>query len=136
LETTQSKAVGANVAPFDFGSMIQAGLNSGEHVAWVLALVAGFHIFAFVRDFLLRGEWRRSSLNEEMTAPYGRIVVLHIGIFAGAAGLILLGDPMIGVLALILARAAWGLLSNMKQSEKAAAPASAGAAPTPAQLPS
>ena len=41
----------------------------------------------------------------EMFAPYGRIVVLHFGIFAGAGALFLLGQPMVGVLALILFRA-------------------------------
>jgi hypothetical protein len=34
----------------------------------------------------------------EMFAPYSRIVVLHIGIFVGAAALFLLGQPMLGVL--------------------------------------
>ncbi len=52
-----------------------------------------------------------------MTAPYGRVIVLHIGIFAGAGALILLGDPMIGVLALILLRVIWGIHVNMNEPQ-------------------
>jgi hypothetical protein len=40
---------------------------------------------------------------------------LHFGIFAGAAALFLLGQPMVGVLALILFRAAYGIVSNSKR---------------------
>jgi hypothetical protein len=39
----------------------------------------------------------------------------HIGIFAGAAALFLLGQPMLGVLALIVFRAVWGVLTNSRQ---------------------
>ena len=80
-------------------------------------MIITFQVFSFLYGFLLRGEWKRSGVDQEMIAPYGRIIILHIGIFAGAFALILLGDPMVGVLALIVARALWGVRVNVKASE-------------------
>ena len=74
-------------------------------VVTIIALQA----FLFVQDFLGRGEYRNAEVQTEMMAPYGRIIVLHIGIFAGAFAMIALGEPMIGILALILLRALWGV---------------------------
>ena len=117
LAATHPDLVGPNFIPFDFGSMIGAGLASGPNMVFVLTLIITFQVFAFLYGFLLRGEWKRSSVDQEMIAPYGRIIILHVGIFAGAFALILLGDPMIGVLALIVVRALWGVRVNLKMSE-------------------
>ncbi|MBI1362176.1 MAG: hypothetical protein GC155_18025 [Alphaproteobacteria bacterium] len=100
--------------PFDLGAMFAASSSVAPHLGLILGLIIAFQLFVFVYSFILRGEWKNSGLSEEMMAPYGRVVVLHIGIFAGAAGLVLLGDPMAGVLALILLRAVWGVHVNMK----------------------
>ena len=50
----------------------------------------------------------------EMFAPYGRIILLHFAIFAGAGALFLLGEPMIGVRGLIALRALFGVVTNSK----------------------
>ena len=117
LASTHPEVVGPNFIPFDFESMISASLASGPNMVVVLTLIITFQVFAFAYGFLLRGEWRRSGVEQEMIAPYGRIIILHIGIFAGAFALILLGDPMIGVLGLIVARAVWGVRVNAAISE-------------------
>jgi hypothetical protein len=117
LATSHPELVGPNFMPFDFGSMIGAGLASGPNMVFVLALIIFFQLFAFLFGFLLRGEWKRSGVDQEMLAPYGRIIILHIGIFAGAFALIALGDPMVGVLALIVLRALWGVRVNVKASD-------------------
>jgi hypothetical protein len=122
LLASHPELVGSNFMPFDFGSMIGAGLASGRNMVFVLALIAFFQVFAFLYGFLLRGEWKRSGVDQEMMAPYGRIIILHIGIFAGAFALIALHDPMIGVLALIVLRALWGVRVNVKASDGPAKP--------------
>ena len=103
-------------APFmDLFGMFTFGINSGLHVDWMIYAIVAFQVLVFLVEFLWRGEWKCATPDKEMMAPYGRIIVLHFGIFAGAAALFLLGQPMIGVLALILFRAAWGVLSNSKR---------------------
>lgn len=107
--------------PFDFGSIIAAGLASGRHVDWMLGLIVAFQVFLFVYNFVLRGEWKNSAADKEMMAPYGRVLVLHFGLFVGAGALGLVGDPMIGVLALILLRVIWGVRVNTKPRKREAA---------------
>jgi hypothetical protein len=106
----------ADDVPFaDLEGIFRYGLQSGLHVDWIIYAIAAFQVIVFLVEFVWRSEWRRSSPDKEMMSPYGRIIVLHFGIFAGAGALFLLGQPMIGVLALVLFRALWGLLSNSKR---------------------
>lgn len=63
----------------------------------------------------MRGEYRESSIDQEMMKPYGRVIVLHIAIFAGAFAMAALGEPLWGVLALILLRAVWGVFLSVRR---------------------
>jgi hypothetical protein len=96
----------------DLEGMFTFALNSGLHVDWILYIIAGFQALLFVWEFLIKGEWRTTNPMAEMFAPYGRIIVLHFGLFVGAGALFVLGQPMVGVLALIVFRAIWGVITN------------------------
>jgi hypothetical protein len=93
-------------------SMIGLALQSGQHIAWIVGIGLAWQLVLLGWQFIWRGEWRQTNPMVEMMAPYGRIVVVHLGIFAGAFALFALGQPMIGVLALILFRAAYGVISK------------------------
>jgi hypothetical protein len=105
----------ADVPFADISGIFRFGLESGQHVDWMICVIASFQVLVLVVEFLVKGEWKQANPMAEMMAPYGRIIVLHIAIFAGAAALFLLGQPMVGVLALILFRAIWGLVTNSKR---------------------
>jgi hypothetical protein len=98
----------------DVQGMFMFGLNSGLHVAWFVYAIIAFQVLVFVWEFLVKGEWKNTNPMAEMFAPYGRIIVLHFAIFAGAGALFLLGQPMIGVLALIVFRALYGVVNNAR----------------------
>ena len=66
-----------------------------------LLLLAGSHLFSFVWNFVLGGEYRRSTLKEIMIRPYGRIVVLHLAILFGGFLTMSLGSPVWALLLLI-----------------------------------
>ncbi|MEM6666780.1 MAG: DUF6498-containing protein [Pseudomonadota bacterium] len=89
--------------------------NTSGSMSLFVALIVAANAVAFVQDYLLRGEAAHSTLHGEMMSPYGRIIVLHVGIFAGAFALMALGEPMIGVLALILLRVAWGVFLSVRR---------------------
>lgn len=93
-------------------SLIDQALSSGANMTLFVVTIIALQAFLFVQDFLGRGEYRNAEVQTEMMAPYGRIIVLHIGIFAGAFAMIALGEPMIGILALILLRALWGVVMS------------------------
>ena len=102
----------AAIPLMDLQGMFTFSLNSGLHVDWILYTIVGFQALLFVWEFLIKGEWKNSNPMAEMFAPYGRIIVLHFGLFLGAGALFVLGQPMIGVLALIVFRAIWGVITN------------------------
>jgi hypothetical protein len=85
-------------------------------VEYFIYAIIAFQVLVFVWEFVLKGEWRTTNPMAEMFAPYGRIIVLHLAIFGGAFALFALGQPMIGVLALILFRAVYGVVTNARDA--------------------
>ncbi len=106
----------ANQPPImmDIWAMFQFGLTSAPHVDYFVYAIIAFQVLVMVWEFGIKGEWKESNPMAEMFAPYGRIIVLHLAIFGGAFALFALGQPMIGVLALILFRAVYGVITNSR----------------------
>lgn len=65
-------------------------------LAAIAALVAS-HGVSLVRNFFLRGEYRRAQLRQLMHRPYGRIVVVHVFIIGGGILVQALGAPEAGL---------------------------------------
>lgn len=99
--------------------LVQTALTFGAHMDWILAMIAAWHAM-MLAEYVWRGEWKGADPQHEMFAPYGRIVLLHMGVFVVGGALQFLGDPMIGVIALVVARALWGLHMNMRPRKPAA----------------
>lgn len=95
--------------------LIEQALASGPNMPTFVLAIIGVQIILFVQDYLLRGEYRETTIDKEMMAPYGRIIILHFGIFAGAFAMVALGEPMLGILALILLRALWGIFLTVRR---------------------
>ena len=106
----------ADSAPMmmDVWGMFQYGLHSAPHVEYFIYAIIAFQALVFLWEFIIKGEWKETNPMGEMFAPYGRIIVLHFAIFAGAGALFLLGQPIIGVLGLIVFRAIYGVITNSK----------------------
>lgn len=102
----------------DVPEMMRVGLQSGLYMTWMVGLVCVWQVFLFFWEFVMKSAWKTSNPMAEMFAPYQRIVIMHFAIFAGAGALILLGEPMIGVLALIVLRALFGIVNNSEMDKK------------------
>ena len=70
---------------------------------WLWAFLALFlsHGVSFLVNFLLGGERDRLTVKQLMAAPYGRIVILHVTIIAGAFATMALGQPIFLLVILI-----------------------------------
>lgn len=90
-------------------ALVEFALSTGDQMALFIGAIVALQLFLFVRDFIGRGEFRSANIQTEMMRPYGRIILLHFALFAGFGLMLWLGQPMIGVLALILLRAVWGV---------------------------
>ncbi len=71
-------------------------------LALSLVLLATWHLYRFVFDWVLVRQWRRTDLMHQMFEPYGRIVAVHIAVLVGGFAASLLGNPLVAVLLLAL----------------------------------
>ena len=95
--------------------LINEALSSGPGMPLFIGLIAAWQGVSLAVDYIGKGEYLNAEIGKEMMAPYGRVIVLHIALFAGAAAMVALGQPMIGVLALIMLRVAWGIFISMRR---------------------
>jgi hypothetical protein len=73
---------------------------NGELRYAILAMILS-HGFSFVANYLRGGEYKQVNSQQLMSAPYGRIVILHLAIIFGAFVSLALGSGM-GILLLVI----------------------------------
>lgn len=99
-----------------------AGTSTAIDVGWiafaVLALVIS-HGLSFWWNFLRGGEYRRVSPGQQMFAPYGRLVALHLTIIFGAMAVTATGAPALAVAILVLAKIVLDLGFHLAEHRKA-----------------
>lgn len=71
----------------------QTSLTLGGMAVALLGLAA-YHVLAYWYVFVGQGEYRRVTPSQQMFAPYGRVVVLHVTILVGAFLVFLSGQPL------------------------------------------
>lgn len=113
----------ANFSNQDIGlpsplALLYWALGTGPHMLWFLGAILAANLTVFLIDFIARGEITRTKLDAEMTAPYGRIVTLHVAIILGAMFAFGADEPLLGVLLLILIRVAFGILLALRHRMK------------------
>ncbi len=69
--------------------------------------------------FLVRGDAARTHPLAPMGAPYPRIIILHLAIILGGFVLMLLNQPLAGLIALTLLKAAFDVADARKQETRA-----------------
>jgi len=119
-------AIGSPAA-FNGGGFGLSG-TSADPLA-VLVAVVGLsvsHLVSFWVDFIGKGEYRTVTVAQQMQAPYGRMVVLHLAIVFGGLVVALLGSPTGPVVVLVLGKTALDLNYHLRDREKAAARSAAG----------
>jgi hypothetical protein len=67
------------------------------------------HAISYRLNFIGRGEYLRTSAVQQMGAPYGRLVILHITIILGGMAIAFTGAPAAAVLVLVLLKTALDL---------------------------
>lgn len=70
---------------------------------WIVAFIGLTisHGYSFASNFLIANERQSATVNSLMSAPYKRIVVLHISIIAGGFAVMSLDQPLLLLLVLV-----------------------------------
>ncbi|MGJ3264618.1 MAG: DUF6498-containing protein [Salinarimonas sp.] len=76
-------------------------LLAAPGLAWPLAALAASHGVSFLVNFVAGGEMDRTSLGALMSAPYGRVVVLHVTIIFGGFAVQASGAPLLALALLV-----------------------------------
>jgi hypothetical protein len=107
----------------DTGTVVQ---TLGEfQIGWAVLALLLSHFISFTVNYIGKGEYKQSSLNELMQQPYGRVVVLHVTILAGGFLIGFLGSPVIALVLLIALKSVIDVQAHLKEHAKFRAPAGA-----------
>jgi len=86
---------------------------------WIaLAALVLSHGVSYVTNYLLPGTWRSADGNKLMSAPYARVVVLHIALLGGAFAVDLLGQPKMALTLLVALKIAFDLAAHLRASKR------------------
>ncbi len=113
LQSKDFAALGSESVSENYSGIVQHASASGPNMLTFIAIIFIFNVFLFFWDYIGKQQFLRAEPSEEMFAPYGRIVLLHVALFAGMFALISFGEPMLGVLSLIILRALWGVFISV-----------------------
>src|SRR4051812_9426969 len=98
----------------------------------VLVVIIGLvisHGVSYRYNYIGRGEYLRTSVSRQVSAPYGRLLVLHITIIVGGLAIATTGAPAAAVLILVLLKTGLDLGLHLAEHREpvvaATAPASA-----------
>jgi hypothetical protein len=111
---------GKNYAVHDLSVLGPAAHAASDYGLWLpIAVLLASHLFSFVWNYLLGGEFRRAQLARIMMTPYARVMVLHIAIILGGIAATALGSPVWALLVLIALKIGLDLKAHVKEHSKA-----------------
>jgi len=89
-------------------------------VEFLVAFAALFasHAVSFFSNFIGRGEFRITDVNELMMRPYGRVIVLHVTILAGGFAVLGLHAPQLAIVVLVLIKMGIDLKAHLSERKK------------------
>jgi hypothetical protein len=99
-----------------FGGLFSNFFELSAVAGWIAILgIVISHGISFVRNYLMRGEYRLSNPVIEMFRPYGRIVLLHVCIVIGGMLVMFAGSPTILVLLFMLGKTAMDVVVHCNE---------------------
>jgi hypothetical protein len=126
---------GLNFDPNGLTTGLTSGLTTGSPTAvavdgsavlWGAIGLAISHVFSFVANYLGRGEYRKVSAVAQAGRPYGRVVILHLGILFGGFLSLMLGSPIGALLVLVALKTGIDVALHRREhdrlADRAAAP--------------
>jgi hypothetical protein len=80
----------------------------------VVGLLVG-HGVSFATNYVGREEYRHTSAGERTSAPYGRVVVLHVTIVFGASLVGSLGNPLPALVLFVVLKTGIDLVAHRRE---------------------
>ncbi len=103
--------------PFAALQPLWANLNQIDFIAVALA-IAGSHLWSYVRNYEGLSEYERLASKDAMALPYRRVMITHIGLIVGAFLLQALGEPIMGLVALVAVKIFMDLQAHKREHRR------------------
>lgn len=103
------------------GTDMTTGFELGSVLLAVIALAIS-HGLSFLFNYLGRGEYLRASAAQQMFAPYGRLMVLHITIIVGGMAIAFTGAPAAALAILVVLKTVLDIGFHLAEHRKRSAP--------------
>lgn len=98
---------------FDLGGILTKVFETESNLVFGLASIIAWQAVQFVL-FIAQGDAKRTTPRDLMGAPYPRIMVLHVTIIFGGFVLMLLNEPVAGMLVLALVKMAYDVAEVLR----------------------
>ena len=90
-------------------------LVNEQHLYWAVLALFISHLASLILNYLLAGEYTQVTVREMMRKPYGRIVVLQLGIIFGGFLLDTMSAPLAGLIVLLLIKTVFDVRSHIRE---------------------
>jgi len=90
-------------------------LITEQHLYWAMLALFVSHFISLLMNYFMSGEYKKVTTKEMMKKPYGRIVVLHLGIIFGGIVLDILAAPLAGLVILLLIKIVFDVQSHVRE---------------------
>jgi len=82
---------------------------------WAFVALGVSHLVSLVVNWIGQGEYRQDTVGSLMTAPYRRLMILHITVLLGGVAVTELGSPIYLVVVLVFVKIAIDLLLHRRE---------------------
>ncbi len=88
---------------------------------WIIAFIGLLisHGYSFVSNFLVTNERDNATVKSLMSAPYKRIVVLHVSVIAGGFAVASMGEPLLLLIILVVLKTAMDIALHIREHQRA-----------------
>ncbi len=86
-----------------------------ELLFWPGVVLFVSHLISLITNYYAGGEYRRTSIGELMSKPYGRVVILHVTIIIGGMIAMALGQPLPALILLIVLKTVVDLAAHRRE---------------------
>ena len=91
------------------------GTVFSANLGWAVLALAVSHAVSLVINYIGKGEYKSTSLNQLMMQPYGRVVILHMTIIIGGILVTIIGAPVVSLVLLIALKTFIDIKAHLKQ---------------------
>jgi hypothetical protein len=87
-------------------------------VSTAISLLFVSHAVSFYADYIRSGDFERTNLGTWMSEPYGRVVLLHLGLIGGGFLLSALEQPVAGLIVLVFLKIGMDVRSLIQRRKR------------------